>query len=226
MKVVSILVTLSLLFLFSCSDPKPKFENAQSYKVLKIETSETNAKAQIDVIAYLTEDFKSVELLKETAKKIHSETIDEGNFEEYNKANSYTLFLYPGKRMAEKQLTWLLRYSKGPRDTNYEFMFDDIAIRPLKSSKESNKSEEQIAFEKLDEKLEEYNTSACDVYFEIIEYEDKNIEKADRKFPNFGMEHIEYLDELDSLEKGKLLKKHNLTEDEYSTLTFGSVLCK
>lgn len=193
------------------------------YEILEIKPYESSNKAQINVRAYITDDFKSKDELKNTAIKIKNNTINEVKFKNYSQATSFALFLYPGKATAERQGMWLLKYAKAPVDLIYEFSYNDKMIEAQRIKKE--KSEDDIAFDKFNEKLSNKNTSICEIY--NIDYDLENIRKADKKYPNFGIKHSEYVSELNKKDKNKIFKKYNINKDDYVKITaFGMLYCK
>lgn len=92
---------------------------------------------------------------------------------------------------------------------------------------DGKKSRDEITYENLKEYLHEKNLELCSFYKRWGDIELSCIREADKKFPDYGFEHLEYAEMLMKQEQEKLTEKYNLDDSIFSQVSvFAIGYCK
>ncbi len=110
-------------------------------------------------------------------------------------------------------------------------------VKPIEENTKSNKptlvfksdtsSEDKVFLYYFDSLLTKKNTTLCNVSKQLLSIEDSTIHIADQKYPDFGIKHNEYQEQLYKKEYKKLFKELGINDSlVYYINTFSYKYCK
>lgn len=228
-----------LIILSSCNNDNKSLEEESyfakanlkefaAYKILKTEPFESSYKAQVICYAYLTTDTISKSKLEGTLNKIYLSLRKYKNFNNYSSPTSISVYLYTSREKAiNLQESWIAMLSKSPSENQPIISFDDFKLTAHESNERNRKSADDLLFEKMNRLFKKQNTDICTIYKILYDIEGQTIKQADKKYPDFGVEHLEYQEKLYKQESKNLLNKYAINDSLLPYINvFGSKYCK
>jgi hypothetical protein len=117
--------------------------------------------------------------------------------------------------------------SKTTSDNQPRISFNDWQLKALKGLTDNEKSDDEKKYDDLNDYFKKRNTDLCFIYKTLYDLEGTAIEQADKKYPNFGTEHLEYQSKLYKQERKKLFNNFNINDSLSTSITvFGMTYCK
>lgn len=241
MNYTNILYLLLLIGLMSCDNNKTsdstKLQESEmtipqepfaTYKILKTEPYEDSNKAQIKSYAYLTNDTISKENLSGTLTEIYGTLQNYNRFKNFSSPTVIAIYLFTSKEKATNMPeSWVAMLSKTPSDNQPRISFNDWQLKALEGLTDNEKSDDEKKYDELSDYLKKRNTDLCFIYKILYDLEETTIHQADIKYPDFGIEHLEYQSKLYKQEKKKLFNKYNINDTLSTYITvFGMNYCK
>jgi hypothetical protein len=247
MKIKYCLLIFTFLMIFSNCQNKPIEENNPStitmpppkdtqvvtkkfepFKILNKEKYETGNKAQLKIYAYLLNKPGTKEGLENTIINIYEENKNEGGYKNFTEPTVVTIYLFTSEnKVKEMPDQWIAMLSKGPDDSMPRISIDDLKLKSQAGLNDTHKSEDEIELERLTKYLQKRGLKLCAFYKQIGDMELDCIHKADKRYPDFGINHGDYAEKLMVAERKKLIKKYKISDETLiSVNVFGGSYCK
>ncbi len=236
-------IAISMTFFFSCNNGDTNkvstvetpvaietktISNPLPYEILVTEPYETSGKAQVKSYAYLKSDTVSNDNLRATLNEIYSTMKSYNNFKNFSAPTVIAIYLYTSKDKAKNmQEAWIGMLSKTPSDNEPRISIDEMKLSALAGTQDKTKSDDEKKLEELKTYFKKRNTDLCYVYKTLYDLEGESIKQADKKYPDFGIEHSNYSSKWYKIEKAKIFKKYKIDDSLSTYITvFGMNYCK
>lgn len=222
MKIKSFLtLILIVVCLFRCSTPE------KNYVILEETPTETSNKAQLKYSVLYTDSIYSENKLKEVLENIYATAKTKDVFENFNAPTVVAIYLYTSKEAAEEKSDWIAMLAKGPKDEKPRLSFNSFKINALQGLTDNTKSSDEISYEKLVAYLSERGLELCSFRNILRDNELQAIREADKKYPDFGDNHMTYSDSIIKAQNQELISKYNLADSIFlRVIVFGASYCK
>ena len=201
---------------------------ALEYNVFDKVKSETNNKAQILVYAFLTKDLNTKSEIEGFLSDIYEKNKNEAGYKGFSKPTVVGAYIFSSKKLAQQDKSaWTGMLIKGPGDIEPRISINDLKLKSQNGLKDNKKSEDEIALDLLNKSLSKKGLELCSFNKKLSDIELDCIHKADKKYPDFGTKHMEYVDKLTEVEMNKIRKKYHLNNDIFTKVSvFAGVYCK
>lgn len=237
------IISILIIFLFSCKkqteieiNQEPIIQNEVenqdinplSYTITKIESYENDYKAQLKIYAFINSDSISEDDIRNTLKVILSNSSTEGQFKNYLAPTNIGVYLYTSEEKSKlMDSDWIGMLMKLPNKTEPNITINEMKLNSLVNLQDGEKTNDEIMLEKLEQYFKERNTDLCSLYEKLNQLELESIKQADKKYPDFGDENLNYSTKWYENEKSKVFNKNKIN-DSLTTyiLVFGSNYCK
>lgn len=202
---------------------KPKIQ----YQIVAETKYETSYKAQLIEYAFYKDTIYTKEALRDVVMEIYNLNKNKDVFQYYDSPTVLGVYLFTSKEAIKDKANWIAMLSKSPNDTEPVVSFNEFKLTALANLNDNVKSEDEIQLEKLKFYLKKRGLELCSLSDMLKKMELDNIHKADAKYPDFGVKHMEMTDRLDAQSYKLLIKKYNLNEDILSKVSsFAMSYCK
>jgi hypothetical protein len=191
-------------------------ENADAkYIIFKVEPLEVINKAQVLVYAHLKhQELGAQSELENALLEIYEQHKNIGGFKDFERPTVVGVYLYASEKLGRQdRSSWIAMLMKGPRDDKPQIRIDKLRLNGLTALESGQWTEEELALERLNKELFERGLELCSFSKRLDEIELDCIQKADKRYPNYGLEHMRYNDELLSEAMKEVYAIHDLTYD-------------
>lgn len=209
-------------------EPRAANTKALKYSVYDKVKSETGNKAQVLLYAFLEEDADTETELENTLKDLYEQNKDEGGYQNFDKPTVVGVYLFTSEKLGRQDKSaWLGMLMKGPSDTEPRININSMKLKSQSALKDNETSEDERQLAALNKTLAKQGLELCSFSKLLGDIELECIHEADKKYPNYGMEHVDYVDKLNAVERNKLRKKYHLSADVFTKVNvFANVYCK
>jgi len=137
------------------------------------------------------------------------------------------IYLFASEEAYESdRSSWVAMLVKAPKDDypKITFSMKQLALEGLDNIA---KSVDEIELDRLNKILKSRGLEMCSFTRIIDKINTENITKADKKYPDFGLDHMEYVDKPDNALYNKMMRKYKLSDKDLSRIIFFAlVYCK
>lgn len=237
-----LLLTSTLFLVAACDHTKRKSSTADdhlaavekvvtkptNYIIYSAEKSETSNKAQMKVMAYLSEGFKDKPDLEETLRTIYESYRHQGGYTNFPEPTVVGVYLFESEKLTKTDpSSWIAMLTKGPRDDMPYISFNDLKVKASLGLRDSVLSEDEIQLAKIKKLLDSRKIDMCELNKMLSNLELNSIHAADKQYPDYGSKHGAYADKLMDQGRKELERKYRLTEKEIGLISaFATVYCK
>lgn len=239
----TLIISILIMFLISCkkqaeisinqepiiqNEVENQDNNSLSYTITKIESYENDYKAQLKVYAFINSDSISDNKIRNTLKVILSNSRSEGEFKNYLAPTNIGVYLYTSEEKSKlMDSDWIAMLMKVQSETEPSITINEMKLKGLTNLQDNEKTNDEIMLEKLEQYFKERNTDLCSLYKKLNQLESESIKQADKKYPDFGDDNLNYSTKWYENEKSKFFSKNKIN-DSLTTyiLVFGSTYCK
>jgi hypothetical protein len=199
-----------------------------NYEIIEELPSETFNKAQILYYAHYTDSVYSEKALSKVLVDIYGKAKHKDYFDNFNSPTVIGVYLFTSKETAQKdKSSWIAMLSKGPSDQSPRLSYNSLKISGLQGLNDSVKSKDEIYYENLNQYLQERGLQLCSFAERLGQMEDECIRLADKKYPNFGIEHSDYSFQLMKERRKEIASTYNLVDSIFgSVAVFSMTYCK
>lgn len=224
---------ITILILLSCKNNSEKNEEVLSdfevpaYEIIDKETDENSRKAQIVVDVLYKDTIFNREDLKRVLLDVYEKNENENGFQYHDKPTVIGVYIYTSKESATNdRSSWIGMLTKGPKDILPALKYNDFRMEGQKDLHSNETSEDEKAYQDLLQYFKERNLDFCKFYKNLGKIEKESIDKADEKYPEFGIKHLDYSEELIQKERMKLSRQYHIHDSIFTyAIVFGSKYC-
>lgn len=226
-----VLVVCFIGGIISLSLNTQKSEYTPKYEIISQSKQEKVQKAALVIDAAYKDTIYTKEAMKKVLFDIYNKNKHKDVFKRHDEPNAFFIKLYSSKKMKKIQPgNWLASFNKPPQKSKPAIQYGMFnKLKHFQGSKDTVKTEDEIAVEKLKAYLSKKGTSLCSVYFKLIKIETKCINIADKKYPDLGPENLKYSVKITKKKKKEFAQKSKIDKQDsifsYVT-TFGLIYCK
>jgi hypothetical protein len=199
------------------------------YVIFNVQLLEVHNKAQVLVYAHLVKrELETKAHLENALLEIYNQYKDVAEFEKFERPTVVGVYLYTSHRLGEQDKSaWISMLIKGPSNAVPQIRIDEFKFRSQTSLENNEGTEDEIEFEKLNKLLFERGLELCSLSKRIGDIELACIRKADKKYPDYGLQHQAYVDELQELAMREIYLVHDLTSEVVTKVNvFAIAYCK
>lgn len=205
-------------------------ENKTSeYVIFDVQLLEVHNKAQILVYAHLTRPILETKAHLENALlEIYEQHKNIAEFKKFERPTVVGVYLYTSEKLGKQdKAAWIGMLMKGPNDAAPKTHTDELKFRSQTSLEANEGTKDEIEFEKLNKELFERGLELCSFNKRLGEIESACIRKADRKHPDYGIQHQAYIEELQEIAMREVCLVHDLDGETLTKVNvFAMAFCK
>lgn len=198
------------------------------YSVFNKVKSETRNKAQVLLYAYLEQEPTTESELENTLIDLYEQNKNEDGYNNFDRPTVVGAYLFTSKKLGQQdKAAWIGMLMKGPNDAQPRISIDKLKLKGQRGLKDNETSEDEVVLANLNKTLAKRGLELCSFSKQLSDIELECIHKADRRYPDYGMDHMAYVDKLTEAEMVKIQKRHRLSDDIFTKVSvFAGVYCK
>lgn len=223
------LIGISFLSLTSCGNQPDKQESKLNFEIVNEEKYETSNKAQLVEYVVYKDTTYTQDALKKVLIDVYDKNKNKDLFKNYDAPTVFATYVFTSSEIFKSDKgAWICMLTKGPLDSEPRLSFNDFKLKSLQGLNDNEKSEDEIALDKLNEYLEERGLELCSFYKQLGDMELECIHKADAKYPNYDYpKHGDYSEKCMKEERKKISAKYDLADSIFVRVAvFGMNYCK
>jgi hypothetical protein len=203
--------------------------NTSQYTIFHVEPLEVHNKAQVLVYAHLTrKDLETVAHLENTLLEIYEQYKATTGFKKFERPTVVGVYLYTSEKLGrQNKAAWIGMLMKGPSDTDPKIRIDELKFRSQASLEANEGTRDEIELEELNKALFERGLELCSFSKRLGEIELDCIRKADKKYPDYGLQHQSYVNDLQEVAMKEICLVHDLNDEMLNKVhVFSMAYCK
>lgn len=219
-------ITIQLI-LFNCNEKSDGTNDITEYQIIKEDFKSSNKNTNVvEYIATYNKDDYSEEQIKNTLLSVYNNE-SKNVLKKDGVTYVFVIYLYTSNSIYEKgKSNWIGMFNKSG-DDEPTITINEFKSSSLNNLNDSTKSSDEIVLDNLNTYLKERNLDLCTFSREIEDMESKTLKEADKKFPNFGLNHTEYLERIRNKELKKMSEQYNIHDSIFTYVNvFSMSYCK
>src|SRR5690606_21955060 len=230
---MKLFLLITILILLSCKNNSEKNEEFLSdsevpaYEIIDKKKNEKTRKTKNVVDVLYKDTIFNREDLKRVLLDVYEKNKNENEFQYHDKPTVLGVYIYTSKESAtDDRSSWIGMLTKVPKDILPALTYNDFRMEGQKDLHSNETSEDEKDYQDLLKYFQQRDIDFCEFYKNIGKIEKESIDKADEKYPEFGIKHLDYSEELIQKERTKLSRQHHIHDSIFTyAVVFGSKYC-
>jgi hypothetical protein len=204
-------------------------DNAPEYAIFNVQLLEVHNEAQVLVHACLTQQkVATKQRLERALTEIYEQYKDTAGFRRFGRPTLVNAYLFTteelGRQDPSAYIGWL---RKGPKDAAPILHIDELKLADLRAWDANEWTKDIAGFEQLSRSLFDRGLELCSFNKRVQAIARECRHKADRRYPDFSVEHTAYVEELLAAATSEIKAVHKLDDDLlYQVHGFARVHCR